>query len=311
MLRSQLLSAHTHAHTKLAANVDTHTRSHPVRQSRSRTPLQQSFCVVVFGGQCFKPRGRRSRERGRRKERKRRSCQELDAKFAAVVLHSIHQKGVRLSMSRRRTLLMWSSFKRGHLSDQDPCGAMPKWMYCKRGNTIQPLVLKSRWEGKSHQSLEFVGVSVVVFFVFFLFFKFGNGCRHEGTGSWERDRKHKEVSTKVRVSRAQMKGKLKAGLHETIPPKHHPECCDSARRRCSIGGVFTFRSSFCYKYMHQTYMLTTRAFHGTQRPHNTPHPLPSSCSRSSSRQIGSGGADLSSSSPGSGVLSSGSRCRGR
>lgn len=58
-------------------------------------------------------------------------------------------------------------------------------------------------------------------------------------------------------------------------------------------------------------MLTTHTFGGTQRTHNTPHSLPSSCSRSSSRQIRSGVAALSSSSPGSGVLSSGSRCRGR
>lgn len=82
---------------------------------------------------------------------------------------------------------MWSSFEREHLSDLDPCGAMQKWMYRERGKTTQPLVLKSRWKAKSHQSLEFVGVSVVVvfwvFFFSFFFFKFGDGCRHEGTGS--------------------------------------------------------------------------------------------------------------------------------
>lgn len=170
MLRSQLLSAHTHSHTR-QTRCKTYTHSLPpsqtISQPRSTTPLQQSVCVVVFGGHCFKPRedGEAAKEDGGKKE---------EPNFAAVVLHSIHQKGVRLSMSRRRTLLMWSSFKRGHLLDQDPCGAMPKWMYRNRGTTIRPLVLKSRWEGKSHQSLEFVGVFVVVVFWLFFFFLFLN-----------------------------------------------------------------------------------------------------------------------------------------
>lgn len=93
--------------------------------------------------------------------------------------------------------------------------------------------------------------------------------------------------------------------HPLHPPKH----LDAAQ---SAAFFLTFRSSFPYKYTHQTDMLTTHAFDGTQTPPRHPAtPPPPSCSTSSSRQIGSGGVDLSSSSPGSGVLSSGSRCRGR
>lgn len=172
---STLERAHTLAHAPNSLQTYTHSLppSQRISQPHSTTPRQQPFCVVVFGGHCFKPR-----EDGEAGKEDRGKTE--DPNVAAVVLHGIHQKGVGLSMSRRRTLLMWSSFKRGHLSDQDPCGAMPKWMYRNRGKTTQPLVLKSRWGGKSRQSLEFVGVSVVVvFWVFFFFFKFGNGCRHE------------------------------------------------------------------------------------------------------------------------------------
>lgn len=166
MLRSQLLSAHTHSHTRQTRCKRTHTRSHPVRRSRSRAPLlhYNNRFVLLFSVGIVSNQEKTEKQGRRTEERKTSQI------FAAVVLHSIHQQGVRLSMSRRRTLLMGSSFKRGHLSDQDPCGAMPKWMYHKRGKTIQPLVLKSRWEGKSHQSLDFVRVFVVVFVVFFFLF---------------------------------------------------------------------------------------------------------------------------------------------
>lgn len=60
VLQSQLLSAHTHTHHKLAANV--HILSLPpsqtISQLHSTTPPQQSFRTVVFGGggaHCFEP----------------------------------------------------------------------------------------------------------------------------------------------------------------------------------------------------------------------------------------------------------------
>lgn len=110
------------------------------------------------------------KQRKRMEERKRRSRQAHDAKLVVIVLHGIHQKGVGHSMSGGRTLLMWSSFKRGHLSDRDPCRAMPKRICCRRGKKIQLFVLTSRWERKSHLSLEFVGVSVFFWFFFVVFF---------------------------------------------------------------------------------------------------------------------------------------------
>lgn len=94
------------------------------------------------------------------------------------------------------------------------------------------------------------------------FFKFGNGCRREGTGSWEGDRKHKEVSLKVSVSSVQMKGKVKAGLHGTVPQNILNVASQRGDAARSVAFLL-FDLSFPYKYMHQTYMLTTHAFDGT------------------------------------------------
>lgn len=145
VLRSQLWSAHTpmltHTHTKLAANV--HTLA-PAQSDDLAAALHYSTTTIVFVLLSSVGIAANQEKKRTRTETRKRATQ----KFVAAVLHGIHQKGVRHSMSGRRTRLMWSSFKRGHLSAQDPCRAMPKWMYRKRGKTIQPFVLKSWWEGK-------------------------------------------------------------------------------------------------------------------------------------------------------------------
>lgn len=128
-----------------------------------------------------------SRERGRRTEHAQ-VVKSTKENFVVAVLHGIHQKGVRHSMSGRRTLLMWSSFERGHLSDRGPCRAMPKWIYCKRGKKIQLFVSSSWWDRKSRLSLEFVGVSVVFFFLF-LKLEMDAGAREAAPGRETESRK--------------------------------------------------------------------------------------------------------------------------
>lgn len=83
-------------------------------------------------------------------------------------------------------------------------------------------VFSALWKGKSRQSWEFVGVSGVFFFFWFLFFFFFSKLemdadRREAAPGRERDRKHEEVSLEESSSGAQRKGKVKAGLRETLP----------------------------------------------------------------------------------------------
>lgn len=158
---SQLLSAHTHTPNSLQTYTHSLPPSQTMRQLHSTTTTTTTvlfFGTVVFGGHCFKPR-----EDGAEKEDEvvTSNMQSWPSLYSTVSI----KKGARHSMSGRRTLLIWSSFKRRHLPDRDPSRATPKWMYCKRGKKIQPLVLNS-WGGKV--ASEF-GVCWSVCFLFFLF----------------------------------------------------------------------------------------------------------------------------------------------
>lgn len=83
VLQSQLLSAHILAHTRQTGCKRTHTRSHPVRQSRSCTPLlyHNNRLVLLFSGGIVSSPEKMDKQRKRTEERKRTSRQDHYGNF--------------------------------------------------------------------------------------------------------------------------------------------------------------------------------------------------------------------------------------
>ena len=203
------------------------------------------------------------------------------------------------------------------------------------------MILSVFWEGqKSHQSLEFAGS---------LWF-FAETLTAADTGRigeiWgKKTGKHREeVRRRVEEEADRMwrgcmgKGERRQHCMKNVPPPQKKTLRSAAHQRgdadnCdaylpSISCVFTFRSASPRLHIRLGFRPTCKQhtltklsmLHRNPISPRTPLLLPSSSSSyssasvagtSSSGQVTSGGLVLSSCSPGSGVLSSGCRCRGR